>query len=282
VHNSEIIRLIQIALNEDIRTGDVTAESIFPEIGAWSHGTFIAKQHGIACGLSVAGMVFQIVSDNRITWVKHVQDGDIVEPGMILAEIDGEARDLLSGERTALNFMQRMSGVATLTATYVQAIEGTGARILDTRKTIPGWRELDKYSVRMGGGTNHRMGLYDMAMIKDNHIAAAGGIKEAIRICKEYIPEDIPIEVEADSLQDVIEILECGHVQRILFDNFTVEQTKAGVELVNRAMETESSGNITLSTVRNYAMTGVDFISVGAITHSVSAMDISLDIDVLS
>ncbi|MEY3689573.1 MAG: carboxylating nicotinate-nucleotide diphosphorylase [Ignavibacteria bacterium] len=282
MHNSEIIRLIQIALNEDIRTGDVTAESIFPEIGAWSHGTFIAKQHGIACGLSVAGMVFQIVSDNRITWVKHVQDGDIVEPGMILAEIDGEARDLLSGERTALNFMQRMSGVATLTATYVQAIEGTGARILDTRKTIPGWRELDKYSVRMGGGTNHRMGLYDMAMIKDNHIAAAGGIKEAIRICKEYIPEDIPIEVEADSLQDVIEILECGHVQRILFDNFTVEQTKAGVELVNRAMETESSGNITLSTVRNYAMTGVDFISVGAITHSVSAMDISLDIDVLS
>jgi len=282
VHNSEIIRLIQIALNEDIRTGDVTAESIFPEIGAWSHGTFIAKQHGIACGLSVAGMVFQIVSDNRITWVKHVQDGDIVEPGMILAEIDGEARDLLSGERTALNFMQRMSGVASLTATYVQAIEGTGARILDTRKTIPGWRELDKYSVRMGGGTNHRMGLYDMAMIKDNHIAAAGGIKEAIRICKEYIPEDIPIEVEADSLQDVIEILECGHVQRILFDNFTVEQTKAGVELVNRAMETESSGNITLSSVRNYAMTGVDFISVGAITHSVSAMDISLDIDVLS
>jgi nicotinate-nucleotide pyrophosphorylase (carboxylating) len=282
VHNSEIIRLIQIALNEDIRTGDVTAESIFPEIGAWSHGTFIAKQHGIACGLNVAGMVFQIISDNRISWVKHVQDGDIVKPGMILAEIDGEARDLLSGERTALNFMQRMSGVATLTAKYVHAIEGTGARILDTRKTIPGWRELDKYAVRMGGGNNHRMGLYDMAMIKDNHIAAAGGIKDAIRICKEYIPDDIPIEVEADSLQDVIEILEYGNVQRILFDNFTVEQTKAGVELVNRVMETESSGNITLSTIRDYALTGIDFISVGAITHSATAMDISLDIDVLS
>ena len=282
MHNSEIIRLIQIALNEDIRTGDVTAESIFPEIGAWSHGTFIAKQHGIACGLSVAGMVFQIISDNRITWVNHVQDGDVVEPGMILAEIDGEARDLLSGERTALNFMQRMSGVATLTAKYVQAIEGTGARILDTRKTIPGWRELDKYAVRMGGGNNHRMGLYDMAMIKDNHIAAAGGIKEAIRICKAYIPEEIPIEVEADSLKDVMEILECGNVQRILFDNFTIEQTKAGVELVNRAMETESSGNINLTTIRDYAMTGVDFISVGAITHSATAMDISLDIDVLS
>jgi nicotinate-nucleotide pyrophosphorylase (carboxylating) len=175
-----------------------------------------------------------------------------------------------------------MSGVATLTAKYVHAIEGTGARILDTRKTIPGWRELDKYAVRMGGGNNHRMGLYDMAMIKDNHIAAAGGIKDAIRICKEYIPDDIPIEVEADSLQDVIEILEYGNVQRILFDNFTVEQTKAGVELVNRAMETESSGNITLSTIRDYAMTGIDFISVGAITHSATAMDISLDIDVLS
>lgn len=186
MHNSEIIRLIQIALNEDIRTGDVTTESIFPEIGAWSHGTFIAKQHGIICGLSVARMVFQIISDNRITWTNHAQDGDIIEPGMVLAQLDGEARDLLSGERTALNFMQRMSGVATLTAQYVDAIKGTGARILDTRKTIPGWRELDKYAVRTGGGSNHRMGLYDMAMIKDNHIAAAGGIPEAIRFCREY------------------------------------------------------------------------------------------------
>lgn len=278
MHNSEIIRLIQIALNEDIRTGDVTAESVFPEIGAWSQGVFIAKQYGILCGLSVARMVFQIISDNRITWTPQMQDGDIVEPGMILAKLDGEARDLLSGERTALNFMQRMSGVATKTAEYVHAIEGTGAKILDTRKTIPGWRELDKYAVRTGGGSNHRMGLYDMAMIKDNHIAAAGGIREAIRFCKEYIPKDIPIEVEADSLQDVIEILECGNVQRILFDNFTIEQTKAAVALVNGSVETESSGNITLHTIRDYALTGVDYISVGAITHSAPALDISLDI----
>jgi nicotinate-nucleotide pyrophosphorylase (carboxylating) len=278
VHNSEIIRLIQIALNEDIRTGDVTAESVFPEIGAWSQGTFIAKQYGIMCGLSIAQMVFQIISDNRITWTQRVKDGDVIEPGMVLATIDGEARDLLSGERTALNFMQRMSGIATLTAEYVHTIEGTGAKVLDTRKTIPGWRELDKYAVRTGGGTNHRMGLYDMAMIKDNHIAAAGGIREAIRFCKEYIPEDIPIEVEADTLQDVIEILECGNVNRILFDNFTIEQTKAAVSLVNKAVETESSGNITLQTIREYALTGVDFISVGAITHSAPALDISLDI----
>ncbi|MFM8280433.1 MAG: carboxylating nicotinate-nucleotide diphosphorylase [Bacteroidota bacterium] len=278
MHNSEIIRLIQIALNEDIRTGDVTAESVFPEIGAWSQGTFIAKQYGIMCGLSIAQMVFQIISDNRITWTPKVQDGDVIEPGMVLATIDGEARDLLSGERTALNFMQRMSGIATLTAEYVHAIEGTGAKVLDTRKTIPGWRELDKYAVKTGGGTNHRMGLYDMAMIKDNHIAAAGGIREAIRFCKEYIPDNIPIEVEADTIQDVIEILECGNVQRILFDNFTIEQTKAAVSLVNKAVETESSGNITLQTIREYAMTGVDFISVGAITHSAPALDISLDI----
>ena len=278
MHNSEIIRLIQIALNEDIRTGDVTAESVFPEIGAWSQGTFIAKQYGIMCGLSIAQMVFQIISDNRITWIPKVQDGDVIEPGMVLATIDGEARDLLSGERTALNFMQRMSGIATLTAEYVHAIEGTGAKVLDTRKTIPAWRELDKYAVKTGGGTNHRMGLYDMAMIKDNHIAAAGGIREAIRFCKEYIPDNIPIEVEADTIQDVIEILECGNVQRILFDNFTIEQTKAAVSLVNKAVETESSGNITLQTIREYAMTGVDFISVGAITHSAPALDISLDI----
>jgi len=278
VHNSEIIRLIQIALNEDIRTGDVTAESVFPELGAWSQGVFIAKQYGTICGLSVARMVFQIISDNRITWTPQKQDGDIIEPGMILAKLDGEARDLLSGERTALNFMQRMSGVATKTAEYVHAIQGTGAKILDTRKTIPGWRELDKYAVRTGGGNNHRMGLYDMAMIKDNHIAAAGGIREAIRFCKEYIPKDIPIEVEADSLQDVIEILECGNVQRILFDNFTIEQTKAAVGLVNGSVETESSGNITLETIRDYALTGVDYISVGAITHSAPALDISLDI----
>ena len=280
MHNSEIIRLIQLALNEDIRTGDVTTESIFPEIGAWSHGTFIAKQPGIVCGLSVARMVFQIISDNRISWKSHVEDGAEVHPGMMLAECDGEARDLLSGERTALNFMQRMSGVATATSIYAKAIEGTGATILDTRKTIPAWRELDKYAVRIGGGHNHRMGLYDMAMIKDNHIAAAGGIKEAITLCKQYIPDDIPIEVEADSLQDVMDILACGNVQRILFDNFTIEQTKAGVQLVNGSMETESSGNITLDTIRSYALTGVDFVSVGAITHSAIALDISLDIDI--
>lgn len=279
MNNSEIIRLIQIALNEDIRTGDITAESIFPERGAWTHGIFLAKSDGIVCGMNVAHTVFQIVSGNSITWEPLVQDGDVIQAGMALARVEGESRDMLSGERTALNFMQRMSGIATKTAHYVAAVHGTGTKILDTRKTIPGWRELDKYAVRIGGGHNHRMGLYDMALIKDNHIAAAGGIKQAISLCREYIAEDIPLEVEADTLSQVIEILECKGVNRIMFDNFTVQQTKAAVEIVNGAIETETSGGVTYSSIRQYAETGVDFISVGALTHSVAALDISLDLD---
>ena len=279
MNNSEIIRLVQIALNEDIRTGDITAESIFPERGAWTHGIFLGKSEGIVCGMKVAHMVFQIVSGNSIVWEPLVNDGDYIEPGTALARIEGEARDMLSGERTALNFMQRMSGVATKTARYVAAIQDTDAKILDTRKTIPGWRELDKYAVRTGGGYNHRMGLYDMALIKDNHISAAGGIKQAISLCREYIGEDIPLEVEADTIEQVIEILNCKGVNRIMFDNFTVEQTKAAVEIVNGAVETETSGGVDIKTIRQYALTGVDYISVGALTHSANALDISLDLD---
>ena len=277
--NSEIIRLIQIALHEDINSGDLTAESIFPIRGAWTSGLLMAKSDGIICGMEIAKLVFDTVSGNTCVWEPLLIDGDFVKNGTPIAKISGEARDILSGERTALNFMQRMSGVATLTHTYVSAISGTETRILDTRKTIPGWRALDKYAVRIGGGYNHRMGLYDMALIKDNHIAAAGGIYQAIALCRNYISENTPLEVEADTIQQVIEILECPGVQRIMFDNFTPIQTRAAVELVNGRCETETSGGIHLETIQAYAETGVDYISVGALTHSAAALDISLDLD---
>ncbi len=277
--NSEIIRLIQIALHEDINSGDLTAESIFPIRGAWTSGFLMAKSDGIICGMDIAKLVFDTVSGNTCVWEPLLSDGDFVKNGTPIAKISGEARDILSGERTALNFMQRMSGVATLTHTYVSAISGTETRILDTRKTIPGWRALDKYAVRIGGGYNHRMGLYDMALIKDNHIAAAGGIYQAIALCRNYISENTPLEVEADTIQQVIVILECPGVQRIMFDNFTPIQTRAAVELVNGRCETETSGGIHLETIKAYAETGVDYISVGALTHSAAALDISLDLD---
>ena len=277
--NSEIIRLIQIALHEDINSGDLTAESIFPIRGAWTSGLLMAKSDGINCGMDIAKLVFDTVSGNTCVWESLLSDGDFVKNGTPIAKISGEARDILSGERTALNFMQRMSGVATLTHTYVSAISGTETRILDTRKTIPGWRALDKYAVRIGGGYNHRMGLYDMALIKDNHIAAAGGIYQAIALCRNYISENTPLEVEADTIQQVIVILECPGVQRIMFDNFTPIQTRAAVELVNGRCETETSGGIHLETIKAYAETGVDYISVGALTHSAAALDISLDLD---
>jgi nicotinate-nucleotide pyrophosphorylase (carboxylating) len=239
----------------------------------------MAKSDGIICGMEIAKLVFDTVSGNTCVWEPLLSDGDFVKNGTPIAKISGEARDILSGERTALNFMQRMSGVATLTHRYVSAISGTEARILDTRKTIPGWRALDKYAVRIGGGYNHRMGLYDMALIKDNHIAAAGGIYQAIALCRNYISENTPLEVEADTIQQVIEILECPGVQRIMFDNFTPIQTRAAVELVNGRCETETSGGINLDTIKAYAETGVDYISVGALTHSAPALDISLDLD---
>jgi nicotinate-nucleotide pyrophosphorylase (carboxylating) len=275
----ETIRLIQIALQEDVRTGDITSEAIFPARGAMSGAQFIARQDGIVCGLEIGRLIFSMLSGESAEWESLAQDGQFVAAGTPIARVRAEARDLLAGERTALNFMQRMSGVASQTRRYVQAIEGYATRILDTRKTIPAWRSLDKYAVRMGGGYNHRYGLYDMALIKDNHIAAAGSISNAIERCRQNIPADTPLEVEADTLEQVKEILSCIGVQRIMFDNFTPGQTQQAVELVNGRCQTESSGGITLQTIASYAAAGVDFISVGALTHSAIALDISMDIE---
>ncbi len=217
----------------------------------------------------------------QLSAIGEVSEGDLVEPGTILAHIHGPAQGILTAERTALNFMQRMSGVASLTRRYVEAVEGTGATILDTRKTIPGWRMLDKYSVKVGGGANHRMGLYDMVMIKDNHIAAHGSITAAVTAVRTYFNEhgitDVGIEVETTNIEQISEALGCAGVTRIMFDNFTVQGLRDAVLFVDNRVETEASGGITLATVREVAETGVEFISVGAITHSATACDISLD-----
>jgi nicotinate-nucleotide pyrophosphorylase (carboxylating) len=210
-----------------------------------------------------------------------VQDGSPVKPGLVLARIDGNAKGILRGERTALNFLQRMSGIATLTGEFVRAVAGTGAKITDTRKTAPGLRALDKMAVRLGGGVNHRFGLDDMVLIKDNHIVAAGGIAPAVTRCRKYLAEhriDARIEVETKNMAEVDEALSCPGVGRIMLDNFDTGEMKKAVERIGRRVEVEASGGITLATVRAVAETGVDFISVGALTHSVKALDISLEL----
>lgn len=277
LHDASIARLVEIALHEDIHTGDITSEAT---IAGNTYGTaqFRAKQDGVVCGLPIAALVFSSL-DNTITWTEHVAEGKEVEAGTVIAEVEGSMRVLLSGERTALNFMQRMSGVATLTRRYVRAVEGTRATVLDTRKTIPGWRLLDKYAVRTGGGANHRFGLYDMVMIKDNHIDAAGSITAAVQRTRSFLQgEPVRIEVETRSMEEIREALACEGVHRIMFDNFTPEHMREAVALVQHRVETEASGGIALENIRAYAETGVDYISVGALTHSAVALDISMKI----
>jgi nicotinate-nucleotide pyrophosphorylase (carboxylating) len=274
--NASVLRLIQIALHEDIGTGDITTECTIPRE---FHGSarFLMKQDGVICGLDVMQLVFrEFEADVNIDLL--VKEGDRLTNGTVIATVEGPAWALLAAERTALNFLQRMSGVATNAAKYVDAVAGTGARILDTRKTIPAWRMLDKYAAHVGGAVNHRIGLYDMIMIKDNHITASGGITAAVKRTVEEMEGRHPlkIEVEARSLDDVHEIMHCGGVDRVMFDNFTPEQVAQGVRVVAGTLETEASGGITLANIREYAEAGVDFISVGAITHSATAMDISM------
>lgn len=278
IHESSVLRLIQIALREDVGAGDITAESIFGDKDM-ARATFLVKQDGIICGCDIAKMVFKSV-DEEIEVEFSVKDGDVVKKGETIARMRGRASSLLTAERTALNFMQRMSGVATMAHTYSEAVRGTNAKILDTRKTIPGWRVLDKYAVKTGGAYNHRFGLFDMAMIKDNHALAAGSITKAVAKCRAEIGKrPIKIEVETQDLATVEEALACEGVDRIMFDNFTPELMEEAVQLVNRKVETEASGGITLDNVRAYAETGVDFISIGALTHSVKALDISMDFE---
>ena len=277
--DSRISRMVELALIEDIGLGDITGEAILDETDL-AAAEFLCKQEGVAAGIDVAGIVFGYC-DHSITLHPLVQDGSPVTPGLVIARVDGNAKGILRAERTALNFLQRMSGIATLTREYVRAVAGTGAKITDTRKTAPGLRALDKMAVRMGGGVNHRFGLDDMVLIKDNHIVAAGGIAAAVTRCRNYLAEhriDARIEVETKNLQEVDEALSCTGVGRIMLDNFTAETMTKAVERIGRRVEVEASGGITLATVRQVAETGVDLISVGALTHSVMGLDISLEL----
>ncbi len=279
IDDRSVLRLIQIALAEDVGTGDLTSESLV-DAAERVHGVLLAKEQMVLAGSPIAGLVFGEV-DRAITCEWQVPEGAIVEPGTILAHLHGPARPILTAERTALNFLQRISGVASLTRRYVERVEGTGATVLDTRKTLPGWRILDKYGVKIGGGENHRMGLYDMVMVKDNHIAAHGSIRAAVTAVRRYFDlrgiEGVKIEVETADLDDVSEALACEGISRIMFDNFSLSDLENGVSLVDGRMQTEASGGITLERIRDVAETGVQYISVGALTHSARSVDISLD-----
>ena len=266
-----INRIIDQALMEDMRFGDITTDAI---VGMKDKASaqWVAKQEGVICGLQIAEKVFRKL-DDEIKWRSLVVDGDWVDEGAIIAQFSGSCRAVLSAERVALNFVQRMSGIATETSRMVRKLEGLHTELLDTRKTVPGLRLLDKYAVATGGGKNHRMGLYDMAMIKDNHIAAAGSINKAVYLVRRKNP-DIRVEVETTSLEQVQEALDSG-ADMIMLDNMDIEQMSKAIKMIEGSVQTEASGNITGENIRDVASTGVDFISSGALTHSVKAFDIS-------
>jgi nicotinate-nucleotide pyrophosphorylase (carboxylating) len=268
----EIIACLRRALDEDVGAGDATTNSIVPA-SAGLKAEIIAKQDGVVAGLDVAEKVFLLL-DDRVSFRSHVTEGSTVKSGSILADLSGSARALLTGERTALNFLGRMSGIATLTRQFVDAVTGTRATILDTRKTAPGLRLLDKLAVRRGGGQNHRTGLFDLILIKDNHIDFAGSPAQAVQRARDAATQ-LEIEVEARTINDVKELLELG-VTRILLDNMPLETMREAVTLNAGRAKLEASGNVTLATVRAIAETGVDFISAGALTHSPKVFDVSL------
>ena len=269
---TEITTRLKRALEEDIGRGDVTTDSIVP-LEATLRGEIIAKQQGVVAGFDVARQVFLLL-DDQIDFTVNVAEGGLVATGTVLANLSGSARALLTGERTALNFLGRMSGIATLTRQFVDAVSGTRAIILDTRKTAPGLRAVDKLAVRRGGGENHRIGLYDMVVIKDNHIDFAGSLTEAVRRVRAS-GSTLKIEVEARTIEDVGSALELG-VTRILLDNMTVAALHEAVQINAGRAKLEASGNVTLENVRQIAETGVDFISVGALTHSAKVFDLNL------
>jgi len=272
-----IDEFIKLALEEDLGDGDHTSLSTIPEskIGA---AQLIVKQEGILAGVAVAEKVFKAVDENT-KFESFIQDGAAIKPGDIIFKVSGKSASLLSAERLALNFMQRMSGIATYTHFLTSLLDGLHTKLLDTRKTTPNFRYFEKEAVRIGGGVNHRMGLYDMIMIKDNHVDFAGGIGKAIKATKEYLEEkkkNLKIEIEVRNLKELREVMETRGVDRIMFDNFSIADMKAAVEMVGGKYETEASGGITEETLREVAETGVDFISVGALTHQVRSLDLSL------
>ncbi len=274
--NDELMKnIIKNALREDIGSGDITTLAIVPK-EARAKGEMIAKEAGVIAGLEVAKEVFRQV-DRRIGFVAKVKDGAEVKRGKVIAEISGPARGILIGERVALNFLQHLSGIATLTWKFVARVRGQGSRILDTRKTIPGLRTLGKYAVRCGGGTNHRMGLFDAVLIKDNHIAVGGGIIKVVQTFRSA-KSNGPIEIEAKTISQVKQAIAAG-ADRILLDNMTVKTLRKAVKLCKKAgIKTEASGGVNLKNVRAIAKTGVDYISIGALTHSAPALDISLEV----
>ena len=267
--------LIKLALKEDVGTGDITTGSLIPEFIS-RKAILVTKADGVVAGLPVAELVFRNL-DRNLQWNPLVSDGARVKKGEVIVGFEGSYRSLLTGERTALNFLQRMSGIATASARYSDELQGTGCQILDTRKTLPGFRLLDKYSVRMGGSVNHRIGLFDMVMIKDNHIRVAGGIKQAVDTIRGNTPPGMKIEVETTCLDEVKEAVAAG-VDVIMLDNMDTKIMAEAVRLINGKAKTEASGNITLTRLKEIAATGVDFISTGALTHSVTALDISQEI----
>ena len=276
----EIEKIIKNALEEDIGRADITTTAIVHD-SIMGEGIFLVKQNGMLAGFEIVDNVLKLV-DNSLKFKKFFKDGDIVKKGDIAARVTGKASSILTSERTALNFFQRMSGIATAANTYQEKINHTKAKIIDTRKTVPGLRLIDKLAFKLSGCANHRMGLYDMFLIKDNHISAAGSITKAIEKCKDYRKKfnlDSKIEVETSNIEQVREALNC-EVDIIMLDNFNPDEMKRAVELINGHAEIESSGNITLDTVKEIAETGVDYISVGAITHSVKALDISLELKI--
>jgi len=270
------LRLIDLALDEDRGAGDWTTRWIVPA-RTRGRGQIVAKQAGVIAGMGIALAVFQRL-DPRVSCELQVADGGAVAPGDVLCSLSGLARALLTGERVALNFLQRLSGIASLTRQFVDAVAGTGCRILDTRKTTPGWRTLEKAAVLAGGGCNHRAGLYDMILIKDNHKAVAGGLPEAIARVRDLNTRHLPVCVEVHSLAELDRALTEG-VDRILFDNFSTEELARAVQIADRRQprpRLEASGNMKLERVADVAATGVDYISVGALTHSAPALDLSL------
>lgn len=270
--------LIDLALKEDVGDGDHTSLASIPH-DASGKMELLVKQGGIIAGIEVAEIVLKKL-DPDVKIERLIEDGSRVKPGDIAFYVEGRIISLLQAERVLLNIMQRMSGVATQTNRYAERLKGLKTKVLDTRKTTPGMRVMDKMAVKLGGGENHRMGLFDMILLKDNHIDFAGGIEPAIAKVKKYLKDtgkNIPIEVEVRSLEDIDVVLAAGGVDRIMFDNFSIEMTKKGVEKVAGQLEIESSGGITIDTLRDYAECGVDFVSVGALTHQFSSLDMSLN-----
>ncbi len=277
IKKEDLLAFIQNALEEDVREGDHTSLSTVPE-GAIGKARLLVKDTGILAGVELAELIFKTV-DPRLKTDVQMKDGDPIRPGDIVMYVEGPDRSILTAERLVLNCMQRMSGIATVTHAIVEKLEGTRCKVLDTRKTTPGIRLLEKWAVKIGGGVNHRFGLFDMILIKDNHVDYAGGVKNALTAAQNYVKEhnlNIPIEIEVRNLEELKEVLAVGGVVRIMLDNFSYAQIREALKIIDGRFPVEASGGITPENVREYAETGVDYVSMGYLTHSVKSLDLSL------